>query len=212
MKNKLLSLPSLALAALLCSAISAQAQITIYTDQAAFLAAVTNAATDTFDDLPMSPLPTPLARMAGMYSYSASAGPASIFFPAGIGTDRWLSTAVSSDSITFSGFSPGVYALGGFFFGSDADGQFTPGSTLTLTALSGATETVTLNDPMTSSFLGFTSNAPLVSLVLSAAQNGTAVWPTANDLTLAVPEPGAYGMLLAGLGVVGFAARRRRAA
>ncbi|WP_426176297.1 PEP-CTERM sorting domain-containing protein [Massilia sp. TWR1-2-2] len=159
----------------------------------------------------MSPLPTPLARVAGMYNYSASAGPASIFFPAGTGTDRWLSTAVSSDSITFSGFSPGVYALGGFLFGSDADGQFTPGSMLTLTALSGATRTVTLNDPMTSSFLGFTSNAPLVSLVLSAAQNGTALWPTANDLTLAVPEPGAYGMLLVGLGVVGFAARRGRA-
>ncbi|MFC0133442.1 PEP-CTERM sorting domain-containing protein [Massilia eurypsychrophila] len=211
MKKKTLSLNALALAALLCGGAAAQAQITVYNDHTAFLAAVTNAGTDTFDDLPMSPLPTPLSRSAGIHSYFASAGPASIFFPAGTGTDHWLSTADSTDSITFSGFSPGVYALGGFFFGSDANGAFLPGTTVTLTALSGETRTVSLTDTLTTTFLGFTSDVPLISVVLTASEIGGAVWPTANDLTLAVPEPGAYGMLLAGLGVVGFAARRRRA-
>ncbi|MCB1995276.1 MAG: PEP-CTERM sorting domain-containing protein, partial [Rhodoferax sp.] len=40
------------------------------------------------------------------------------------------------------------------------------------------------------------------------SNNGT--WPTVDDLTVAaVPEPGTYAMLLAGLAAVGFVARRR---
>ena len=53
----------------------------------------------------------------------------------------------------------------------------------------------------------------LSSLTVSAVQGANPLWPTVDNLTLAtaVPEPGTYAMLLAGLGVVGFIARRRRA-
>ena len=67
----------------------------------------------------------------------------------------------------------------------------------------------------TSSFIGFVSTGQMTSLVLSAVQPAaTFLWPTVDNLTLAtaaaVPEPQTYAMMLAGLGFVGFMARRRR--
>jgi hypothetical protein len=57
----------------------------------------------------------------------------------------------------------------------------------------------------------------MTSLVLSAVQPAAGpLWPTADNLTLAtglvaapVPEPETYALLLSGLGVLGFVARRR---
>lgn len=210
MKKKLLSLRSLALAALLSTAAAAHADITVYTSEAAFLAAVSAPGTDTFDDLSTVQYDSPLLRTAGAYSYSASS-PRGLY-GAGADPDHWLSTNYSSDPLTFSAFSAGVTALGGYFFGSDINGSFLPGATMTLTAASGETQTVTLTDTNVGTFLGFVATSQLASVVLSAEQPpGAAAWPTVNNLTLAVPEPASYGMLLAGLAVAGFAARRRGA-
>ncbi len=210
MKKTLLSLKSLALAALLSTAAAAHADITVYTSEAAFLAAVSAPGTDTYDDLLLAQYPSPLMRMAGTYSYTAASDGG--LYGAGVDADHWLSTNLAGDAITFAGFSPGVLALGGFFFGSDISGAFIPGTSMTLTAESGEIKTVILDDTTVGSFLGFVSSSQLASVVLSANQPGTyPVWPTVNNLTLAVPEPATYGMLLAGLGVAGFAARRRSA-
>lgn len=206
-----LSLKTLSIAALLCTASAAQADVTVYTDRAAFLAAVTLPGTDTFNDLSVKPYDSPLARMAGGYGYLASAGPVDGFYPAGGGADIWLATNTATDKITFSNFAPGVHAFGGSFFATDIDGAFTPGQTLVLTATDGANvRTVNLYDTTATTFLGFVSSDPLASVVLRPdGLPGSVYWATANDVILAVPEPAGFGMLLAGLGLVGLAARRR---
>jgi hypothetical protein len=207
--RKLSLLKSLSLAALLCSAAAARADITIYTSQADFLAATSARGVDTFDDLEVVPYASPLARSAGAYSYRASSG--GDLFGAGSPGDVWLSTNVRTDAITFGNFSDGVSAVGGNFFGSDITGSFIPGTNMILTASDGTlTTTAYLNDTTVTSFVGFVSTAPLSSLVLTS---GGLYWTTANNLTLAmaspVPEPASYGLLLAGLCLLGGLTVRR---
>jgi hypothetical protein len=213
--NSLL-LKSLTLAVLLCTATAAaQAAVTVFTDRASFLAALNMPGVDTFNDLSVSETGTPLFRSAGPYSYRASAGPVSDFYPAGSGADRWLANTVASDTITFSNFSAGLRAFGGNFFGSDVNGAFLPGQTMVLTANDGTTtRTVNLYDTTTSTFLGFIADNALMSVTLRPdAIPGNVYWVTANDVTMglvnAVPEPETYAMLLAGLALVGYGARRR---
>lgn len=212
MKLTPLSLKSLSLAVLLLAAASAQADVLVYTDRTAFLAALSAPGTDTFNDLSIVQTASPLSRVAGPYSYVASAGPVSDFWPAGSPPDVWLATTSANDTITFGSFSAGVRGFGGNFFGSDINGAFSPGRTIILTATDGTTtRTVNLFNTTTTTFLGFISSDPLATATLhGAGVAGDPYWATANDVTLAaVPEPESYGMLLAGLGLVGFAMRRR---
>lgn len=201
-------LKTLTLAALLCCAVSAHAEIAVYTDYGAFQAATGAAGTDTYDDLLVQQYPASLSRSAGAFSYTVSAGQG--LYGAGEGGDGWLSTNSGYDRLVFSNFSSTVHALGGEFFGSNLEGQFTPGTTIILTALDGTSTTWVLPESETSSFVGFVSTSPLNSVVVGTFGEG--YWPTANNLTLAaaVPEPGTYGMMLAGLGVLGCLTRRRR--
>lgn len=206
-------------AAVLTAALASpsQAAITIYTSQAAFLAAVTTPGVDTFETLSITgSTPSPITRTAGTYGYTASASTSS-FFGAGTNADHWLSTNLATDSITFSSFTGGVRALGGLFFGSDISGLFAAGSvTLTATDASGSV-TQTITNATTSSFLGFVSTGPLTSVTISAVQPATPLWPTVNNLTLAgaatptpgVPEPATWAMMIVGFGLVGAAMRRR---
>jgi len=206
MLSKPLVLKTLVSAMLLCGAASAAAQITVYTDRTAFLAAVGGYGVDTYDDLDVYLYESPLVRNAGAYSYTASS-PGGLYGAGGAG-DGWLSTNVDADGIVFSNFAPGVTGFGGYFFGSDIFGSFLPGGSLLFTASNGTTLNYTLNNATTSSFLGFVSSAPLSSVSLTA---GGDYWVTANDVTLAlpVPEPESYAMMLLGLGVVGWMRRRR---
>lgn len=204
------SLKPLCLAALLCAAAAgttANAAITVYTSQSSFLAAVSSAGTDSFNDLTVDPLGDSIARTAGAYSYTASA--AGGLYGAGAAGDYWLSTNMRADPIVFSGFTPGVSAFGGNFFGSDIAGDYVASGTLLLTASDGTTLNYTLNGATQSSFLGFISDTGLNTVTIEASPDG-AYWPTANNVVLAVPEPATYGMFAAGLGLLGMWGRRRR--
>ena len=202
----LFSLKPLCLAALLCAAAGAQAAITVYTSESAFLAAVSAPGTDTFDDLTVAPYGDTVYRTAGAYNYQAYS--ATGIWGAGGPTDFWLSNNTRYNPIVFSQFSSGVSAFGGNFFASDIAGQFVPDGTMVLTAVDGGTLTYDLTGATTGSFVGFVSTAPLSSVTLGT--DGGEYWPTANNVVLAVPEPATYGMMLAGMTLLGVAARRRR--
>lgn len=215
MGSKSFMFKPLAAAALLVIATASQAGLTVYTSQAAFLAATTAPGVDTYTGLSIiGSTPSPLIRTAGAYGYTAAVSTTS-FFGAGTTANPWLSTNTATDSITFSTFTGGVQAIGGNFFGSDISGLFSAGDvTLVATDSLGATSSQTIVAATVSSFLGFVSTGSITSLVLSAVQPVSPLWPTADNLTLArvaaVPEAQTYAMMLAGLGLMGFMARRRR--
>ncbi|WP_371763423.1 PEP-CTERM sorting domain-containing protein [Massilia sp.] len=198
--------------AVMVAASAAHADITVFTDRAAFLTAVSGSATDTFDDLTMTETAGPLKRMAGAYGYQVSAGPSDGgFYPSGSGSDIWLSGTMSSDVITFNAFSSGVFGFGGNFFGTDSFGAFMPGRTVVLSAVSGAdSETFTLSNASQDSFVAFLSDHPLTLVSFQNMENdGTVYWATANNVVLAVPEPATWSMLVGGLGIAALARRRR---
>lgn len=211
-----LSIKSLSLAVLILAANTAQANITVYTNESAYLAAVGTTGIDSFDDLPIAPLAAPLTRAAGAYGYRAEVAYVSpVFYGAGNGNDHWLSSDNRTDTITLTGFASNVRGVGGFFFGTNIAGDFTASRGITLTAIDqrGKIVSYDLLAPTTASFLGFVSDEAFKQVSFkSDLQAG--VWGTANDLHLsiaAVPEPETYGMLLAGLGMLAFLARRRKA-
>jgi hypothetical protein len=206
--------------AMMCMCAGAQAAITVYTTQASFLSAISSPATDTFDNLSIGDTVTgPINRMVGSYGYSANTSPGSLFFIAGSGSDAWLSSNTATDSIVFLSFSGGVQAAGGFFFGSDFDGFFAPGTLSVSATDADGTVTETIIGATTGSFLGFVSNIGLAGLEVAALQPSTDfLWPTLNDLTLGVravdptviPLPGAFALMFPALLMAGMTAARRR--
>lgn len=196
-----------------CTSAAAQADIAVYTDQTAFLAAVSLPGTDNFDDLRPELLPSPLTRSAGPHGYQLSAGPSDGgFYAAGTTGDAWIAPTNAADAMRFSQFSPNVYAFGGNFFGTGVYGSLDAGRTVALTARAGGlSHNATLSDTTASSFLGFVSTAPLTDVsVASQDDTGLVYWATANNVVLAVPEPSVYAMLLAGFSVMWMRGRRRR--
>lgn len=212
MRSKLPTTRKLLAACTVMVAASAHADITVYTDRAAFLNAVPHSATDSFDDLTMNEIAGPLSRSVGPYGYQASVGPSeSSFYPSGIAGDVWLTGTMSSDVVRFGAFSSGVVGFGGNFFGTDSFGAFMPGQTVELTATAGGeSKTYTLMDASLDSFVAFVADAPLTSVSFQNMEsNGTVYWAGANNVVLAVPEPATWSMLLGGLAVTALARRRR---
>jgi hypothetical protein len=117
--------------------------------------------------------------------------------------------------LVFTNFSLNVSAIGGNFFATDFDGNFT-NTPINVSILLSDSSTFSTNFTPTgsASFLGvtFSTNVSISSLVISNL-NSPPQFPTANNLTIGVvPEPSTYALLgLAAAGFAGYVIRRRRA-
>jgi hypothetical protein len=213
--KRLISIASLVLIASLSQ--PANAAITVYTSQAAFLAAVSNPATDTFLGLvPMSFNTSPITRTTGTYAYTAATSASDEFVPGGTPSDPFLSTNLANSFMNLSNFSSGVSALGGNFFASDIYGHYLNGPITVLAADQSSNISQTISPPSinSGSFLGFVSTETMVSLRIISTDNSTnnALWPSVDNLILAgkgqpvltpaIPEPETYALMLACLGVL----------
>lgn len=223
LRNSFFSLHALALAALLGSASAAQAEMTFYSSQASFQAAISAPVVDRFDDLFWAQGPGSLYREPGAgYGYVVNAlkfdgSDYSSFYNAGSDADVWLSTDQATDVISFDfNYTDKVYGVGGFFFGTDALGAFQPGQSIKLNALDadGIEQVVFIENAQPGTFYGFASTSQIRYFEISAVQPaGGLTWVAANDLVLgtvsAVPEPSSGALLLGGLGLLGCGAARR---
>ena len=101
----------LAFACMVIVSPAAHADLTVFTTEVSFLAAVTAPGVDTFTGFStISVTNSPISRAAGPYTYNASS--ATGFFGVGTVANPALSTHTDTDAITFFNLSGGASAIG----------------------------------------------------------------------------------------------------
>ena len=197
------SISSVALAASALVASSASAGIVVYTNQSIWNARVATdglvVETETFNSIADGYRPAPFAGSTASVSWSA-------FADGGLYVQDGVFSTEFPEALTFT-FTPGVRAVGGNFFGVDA--EFAKASVFFSVLLSdGTSYEGEASSP--ASFTGFrsTTAATIASLTINVENVvGTgAVYPSVDNLYFGVPAPGAVALL----GVAGLAGSRRR--
>ena len=193
-------------AALLACAFGAQASVTQLADESEMTTSFVN-------DFESAKNAGPITFDAGSQLFSASGA---AHGQTSSGTNGLLSGGYSFASITAT--LAGAYTAVGLYFGND-DTCCASGVNATLSVYSGAsflgsvTVAGNMND-YADQFIGLSSTEGFDRVVLSYDSGNLYVF--ADDVRVgsavaAVPEPETYALLLGGLGLVGWMARRRRA-
>lgn len=118
---------------------------------------------------------------------------------------------ISSSTITFGGYGVSYF---GFYMGSpDTYNSVTfhtsqGDETITGTQMAAAAHVLVDGNQGVGFYMNFTSGTPITKVTFSSTQN--AFESDNHSYIAAVPEPETYAMLLAGLGLVGAVARRRK--
>ena len=174
-------------------ALPLQAQITVHTTLSSWLAAVTGAGLDSFNDLNPAEgfYDAPLVRSAGTYSYVVDSENG--LFPSGIPgapgvRDTWLSNFFFEDALVVRDFAPSPVGVAGDFFLSDDEGDLASTGSFRITVNSGVTTWTSVIDiaTATSSFLGFTAAGGITSISLLAldASEANPIFATINDIRI----------------------------
>jgi PEP-CTERM motif len=189
--RKLIAVAILAGSAL--STTPASAQITYYTDYAAFIAALYGVPfVEDFEDNSLVPGLTFVSTMGNIAD--------------GVFNDQ---LAPAAQTTTFS-FGGPITAFGGFWDLSPGG----PGVGISFNPAPGSTLTMEVPISYTGEFWGFTSVSSFSSLLLTGGTQSSCCVETytLDNLTFgqAVPEPAAWGMMIGGFALAGAALRRRQ--
>ena len=197
---------SLAAVALVASALvasSASADIVVDTNQSIWNARVATdglvVETETFNAIADGYRPAPFTGSTASVQWSA-------FADGGLYVQDGVFSTEFPDPLTFN-FTPGVRAVGGNFFGVDA--EFANAAVFFSVLLSdGTSYEGEASSP--ASFTGFrsTTAATIASLTINVenAVGAAAVYPSVDNLYFGVPAPGAVALI----GVAGLVGSRRR--
>ena len=197
------SVSAVALVASALVASSASAGIVVYSNQSIWNARVATdglvVETETFNSIADGYRPAPFAGSTASVNWSA-------FADGGLYVQGGVFSTEFPDPLTFT-FTPGVRAVGGNFFGVDA--EFANAAVFFSVLLSdGTSYEGEAYSP--ASFTGFrsTTAATIASLTINVenAVGAAAVYPSVDNLYFGVPAPGAVALL----GVAGLVGSRRR--
>ena len=214
-----------AVMALMAAPLAAQAAAVQYTDESTFSSVLTDSVADTFSDLDLEDVETPVNRTVTSsggteYSYEIDTQ-SNVWVLSDASSTQWVAVDNPFDDLDFSTFSPNITAIGGYFFNTDFWGGMAIGDLdIKLTDSLGNEFDFLIVNAMPTTFTGFTLTEGFIdSLSIGAVNTGTsyrlANFATASNLIFgttdqgpaAVPAPLGVGLL--GLGLLGLGIIRR---